>query len=128
MSCLRSSLHKSRLVRAQLIEVLREDYVTVARAKGLRERTLLVHHAIRNALIPMVTMMGLQLGFLLGGAVVTESVFARPGLGRTLVDAILYQDYPVVQGVVIVSAGLYVLLNLATDLAYGYLDPRIHHE
>ena len=118
----------ARLVRTQLIQVLKEEYITVARAKGVGETLLLVRHALRNALIPAITVIGLQFGFMLGGAVATESVFARPGLGRTLVDAILYQDYPVVQGIVIVSACLYTTINLAVDLAYGYLDPRIHHE
>jgi peptide/nickel transport system permease protein len=118
----------ARLVRTQLIHALREEYVSVARAKGLDERTLIVRHALRNALIPVVTVVGLQFGFMLGGAVATESVFARQGLGRTLVDAILYQDYPVVQGIVIVSAGLYTLINFAVDVLYGYLDPRIHRE
>jgi len=118
----------ARLVRAQLIEVLGKEFIIAARAKGLAENTLLVRHALRNALVPVVTVIGLQFGFMLGGAVVTESIFARQGLGRTLVDAILYQDYPLVQGVVIVSAGIYIVINLAVDLAYGYLDPRIHHE
>ena len=118
----------ARLVRTQLVEVLREDYINVARAKGLTEGALLLRHALRNALVPVVTVVGLQFGFMLGGAVATETVFARPGLGRTLVDAILYKDYPVVQGMVIVSAALYTAINLAVDLAYGYLDPRIHHE
>lgn len=118
----------ARIVRTRLIEVLREEYINVARAKGLDEWTLLLRHALRNALIPIVTVVGLQFGFMLGGAVATESVFARQGLGRTLVDAILYQDYPVVQGVVIVSAALYTTINLAVDLLHGYLDPRIHHE
>jgi ABC-type dipeptide/oligopeptide/nickel transport system permease component len=118
----------ARLVRTRLSEVLKEEFINVARAKGLDERTLLVRHAFRNALIPVITVIGLQFGFMLGGAVATESVFARQGLGRTLVDAILYQDYPIVQGVVIVSASLYTLINLAVDLLHGYLDPRIHHE
>jgi len=118
----------ARLVRTQLIHALREEHINVARAKGLDERTLIVRHALRNALIPVVTVVGLQFGFMLGGAVATESVFARQGLGRTLVDAILYQDYPVVQGIVIVSAGLYTLINLGVDVLYGYLDPRIHRE
>jgi peptide/nickel transport system permease protein len=118
----------ARLVRAELVEALGREYVRVARAKGLTERALLFRHALRNALVPVITVIGLQFGFMLGGAVATESVFARQGLGRTLVDAILYQDYPVVQGIVIVTAGLYALINLAVDLAYGALDPRIHHE
>jgi peptide/nickel transport system permease protein len=118
----------ARLVRAQLIDILKEEYINVARAKGLPAHQVLFGHALRNALIPVITIVGLQFGFMLGGAVATETVFARSGLGRTLVDAILYQDYPVVQGIVIVSAALYTLINLAVDLAYGYLDPRIHHE
>jgi ABC-type dipeptide/oligopeptide/nickel transport system permease component len=118
----------ARLVRAELVDALGRGYVTVARAKGLSERTVLVRHALRNALVPVITVIGLQFGFMLGGAVATESVFARQGLGRTLVDAILYQDYPVVQGVVIVSAALYSIINLTIDLAYGALDPRIHRE
>lgn len=118
----------ARLVRTRLVEILREDYINVARAKGLDERTLLLRHALRNALIPILTVIGLQFGFMLGGAVATESVFARQGLGRTLVDAILYQDYPVVQGIVIVSAVIYTMINLGVDLLHGILDPRIHHE
>ncbi len=118
----------ARLVRTRLVEVLREEYINVARAKGVDEWTLLLRHALRNALIPIVTVIGLQFGFMLGGAVATESVFARQGLGRTLVDAILYQDYPVVQGIVIVSAVLYTAINLGVDVMHGYLDPRIHYE
>jgi peptide/nickel transport system permease protein len=118
----------ARLVRTRLVEILREDYINVARAKGLDERTLLLRHALRNALIPILTVIGLQFGFMLGGAVATESVFARQGLGRTLVDAILYQDYPLVQGIVIVSATVYTMINLGVDLLHGVLDPRIHHE
>ena len=118
----------ARLMRTQLVEVLAQEYIRVARAKGLSESRLLLRHAFRNALIPVLTVIGLQFGFMLGGAVVTESVFARQGLGRTLVEAILYQDYPVVQGIVIVSAGLYTAINLVIDWTYGYLDPRIRHE
>ena len=118
----------ARLVRTQLIEVLNEAFINVARSKGLSENAVLLGHALRNALIPVVTMIGLQFGFTLGGAVATENVFARRGLGSTLADAILYQDYPVVQGIVILSAGLYIAINLLVDIAYGYLDPRIHHE
>ena len=118
----------ARLVRTELVDALSREYVTVARAKGVSEYALLIRHALRNALIPVITVIGLQFGFMLGGAVATESVFARQGLGRTLVDSILYQDYPVVQGIVIVSAGLYTVINLVIDLAYGWLDPRIHHE
>lgn len=118
----------ARLMRTQLGEVLAQEYIYVARAKGLNERTILLRHALRNALIPTLTVVGLQFGFMLSGAAVTESVFARQGLGRTLVDAILSQDYPLVQGIVLVNAAIYMLINLAIDLIYGYLDPRIHHE
>jgi peptide/nickel transport system permease protein len=118
----------ARMVRTQLIEELNQDYINVARAKGLSPRTLLIRHALRNALVPVLTLIGLQFGFMLGGAVVTESVFARQGLGRTLVDALLYHDYPVVQGIVLVSAGLYTAINLFVDLMHGYLDPRIRRE
>jgi peptide/nickel transport system permease protein len=118
----------ARLVRVQLAEVLREEYITVARAKGLAESTLLIRHALRRALVPVITVVGLQFGFMLGGAVATETVFGRPGLGRTLAEAIVYKDYPLVQGMVIVSAALYTIVNLAVELAYGYLHPRIHYE
>ena len=118
----------ARLVRTQLVDVLNEEYIYVARAKGLAENHILVFHALRNALIPVLTLIGLQFGFMLGGAVVTESVFARQGLGSTLVDAILRQDYPVVQGIVIVSAALYTAINLIVDMSYCYLDPRICRE
>jgi ABC-type dipeptide/oligopeptide/nickel transport system permease component len=118
----------ARLVRAHLGEVLDEQFISVGRAKGLSEGVLLVRYALRNALPPVLTLIGLQFGFMLSGAVVTESIFARQGLGRTLVDAILYQDYPVVQGVVLVSAGIYTGINLTVDLAHGFLDPRIVYE
>jgi peptide/nickel transport system permease protein len=117
----------ARVVRTELIEALGQDYIRVARAKGLSQTSILVHHALRNALIPVLTLIGLQFGFMLGGAAVTESVFARQGMGRTLVDAILYQDYPVVQGIVIVSAALYTAVNLVVDLAHYSLDPRISY-
>ncbi|MBL7202637.1 MAG: ABC transporter permease [Anaerolineae bacterium] len=118
----------ARLVRAHLGEVLDEQFISVGRAKGLSEGVLLVRYALRNVLPPVLTLIGLQFGFMLSGAVVTESIFARQGLGRTLVDAILYQDYPVVQGVVLVSAGIYTGINLTVDLAHGFLDPRIVYE
>lgn len=118
----------ARLVRANMVEVLRQEYVTVARAKGLAERGVIVRHALRNALIPVVTVLGLQFGFLLGGAVIVETVFARPGIGRLAVDSILAKDYPMVQGVVLFSAVVYVLVNLIVDISYAWLDPRIHYE
>lgn len=118
----------ARVMRTQLLEVLEKDYITVARAKGLRESSILARHALRNALVPVLTLVGLQFGFMLGGAVVTESVFARQGLGRTLVDAILYQDYPVVQGIVLVSAALYLVVNLVVEVLHCFLDPTICRE
>jgi peptide/nickel transport system permease protein len=118
----------ARLVRGSLLEVFDQDYINTARAKGLRERTLLVRHALKNALIPVITIIGLQFGFLLGGTVVTETIFSRPGIGRLLVNAILWKDFPVVQGVVLLAALVYTLVNLTIDIAYAYLDPRIHYD
>ena len=115
----------SRVMHASLIEVLSEDYVRTARAKGQREALVIWRHAVRNALIPVVTVAGLQLGYLLGGAVVTETVFAWPGLGRLLVQSILARDFPVVQASVLLLATTFVVINLLTDLIYGLLDPRI---
>ena len=115
----------SRIMHASLIEVLHEDYVRTARAKGQRESLVIWRHAVRNALIPVVTVAGLQLGYLLGGAVVTETVFAWPGLGRLLVQSILARDFPVVQAAVLLLATTFVAINLLTDLIYGLLDPRI---
>lgn len=117
----------ARLVRTQMLEVLPEDYITVARAKGVREPVILWRHALRNALIPVITVIGLQFGSLLGGTVVTESLFSRRGLGRLVVDAILWKDYPLIQGVVILGAGIYVGVNFVVDISYGLLDPRIRH-
>lgn len=115
----------ARLVRASMVEVLRQEYVAVARAKGLRESIVVTRHALRNALIPLVTTLGLEFGFLLGGAVVLESVFARPGLGRLTVEAILARDFPVVQGAVLFVATLYIIVNILIDVSYAWLDPRI---
>lgn len=115
----------TRLTRSSLLEELGKDYVRTARGKGLHERTVLLGHALRNALIPTVTMIGLQLGFLIGGAVVVETVFAWSGIGLLVVDSIFARDYPVVQGVVLVIAVLVVLINLAVDVVYTVLDPRI---
>ncbi|MCS6845004.1 MAG: ABC transporter permease [Caldilineales bacterium] len=118
---------QARMTRACMLEVLRMDYVRTARAKGVAERWVIYRHALRNALIPIVTIIGLQFGTLLGGAVLTETVFAWPGLGRLLVDAIGYRDYPVVQGTVLVVTLGFVLVNLAVDVLYAYLDPRIRY-
>jgi ABC-type dipeptide/oligopeptide/nickel transport system permease component len=115
----------ARLVRTQMLEVLPEDYISVARAKGVTEQMILWRHALRNALIPVITLIGLQFGALLGGTVVTESLFSRRGLGRLVVDAISWKDYPLVQGVVILGAAIYVGVNFVVDMSYGLLDPRI---
>ena len=117
----------ARLTRSSMLEVLRQEYIVTARAKGGSELYVLVRHALKNGLIPIVTVAGLQFGFLLGGTVVTETVFARPGLGRTAVEAILYKDIPVVQGIVLFVAVIYMLVNLMVDLCYALLDPRIRY-
>lgn len=114
-----------RIMRSSLVEVLDNQYVRTARAKGLRERLVIWRHGVRNALIPVVTVAGLQMGYLLGSAVVTETVFAWPGLGRLLVQSILARDFPVVQASVLVVAVTFILVNIATDLLYALLDPRI---
>jgi peptide/nickel transport system permease protein len=115
----------ARLVRSSLVEAMQQDYVQTARAKGLRERAVVVRHALKNALIPVVTVGGLQFGNLLGGTVVIETVFARPGIGHITVNGILERDFPVVQGVVLVSALTYVVANFLVDLTYTWIDPRI---
>jgi peptide/nickel transport system permease protein len=116
------------LTRSNMREVLNQEYITTGRAKGLSDQTLLLRHALKNALIPVVTIVGLQFGALLGGAVVIENVFARQGMGRLAVEAILNRDFPVVQGVVLVAATIYVLINLLVDISYAVLDPRIRYE
>ena len=118
----------ARLTRASLREVLVEDYIRTAWAKGLPRRIVYLRHALRNALLPVVTMLGLQFGAMLAGAVVTETVFSRPGLGRLVVSAILWKDYPLVQGIVLCMAAMYVLVNLLVDLLAAWLDPRIRDE
>ncbi len=115
----------TRLVRSTMLEVLSEDYVRTARAKGLRELAVVGGHALRNALIPLVTVVGLQFGYILGGAVVIETVFTWPGVGLFTIQAIVNRDYPVVQASVFILATAVVLINLLVDLAYGWLDPRI---
>jgi peptide/nickel transport system permease protein len=117
----------ARLTRTSMLEVLGQDFLTTARAKGLRERTVVLRHALKNAAVPVITLAGLQFGTLLGGAVVTETVFAWPGVGRLAVQSILVRDYPVVQAGVFVLALSFVMINLLVDLAYGQLDPRIRH-
>lgn len=115
----------ARMTRSSLVEVLGEDFVRTARAKGVGERRVVYVHALRNALLPVLTVAGLQFGSLLSGAIIIEKVFSRPGLGSTLVEAILERNYPVVQGSVLVIAVIYVVVNLVVDLTYGLIDPRI---
>lgn len=110
-----------------MVEVLQEDYVKTARSKGLREPVVQWRHALRNAILPTITLMGLNFGYLLSGAIIVETVFARPGIGRLIVDAILNKDFPVVQGAVLLTATVYLLVNLLTDISYGLIDPRIRH-
>jgi ABC-type dipeptide/oligopeptide/nickel transport system permease component len=115
----------ARLTRSSMLEVLGQDYVRTARAKGLGSGSVIVRHALRNALIPVVTVFGLQFGNLLAGAVIVETVFSRPGLGRLIVGGILAKDFPLVQGTVLFVAAAYVLINVVVDVAYAYVDPRI---
>jgi len=117
----------ARITRSSLLEVLRQDYVRTARAKGARAQAVLWRHALRNALPPIITVIGLQFGELLGGAILTETVFGWPGMGRLLVDSIFSRDYPVVQGLVIVFALMFALVNLAVDLLYERIDPRVRY-
>ena len=123
----RLSAATMRMTRSTLLEVLREDYVRTARAKGLVERVIIYKHALKNALIPVVTIVGGQLGTLLAGTVIVETIFALPGMGRLTVEAILFRDYPVVQTNVMLVAATLVTLNLLVDLTYAWLDPRIHY-
>ena len=118
----------SRMTRASMLEVLSRDYIRTARAKGSSEARVMLHHALRSGLIPVVTVAGLQFGYLLAGAVVTETVFAWPGIGRLLADAIFLRDFPIIQGGVLFIAVSFVLVNLLTDLAVAFLDPRIRYE
>ena len=120
-----SLARNARLVRSSMLEVLSQDYVTTARSKGLAERVVIIKHAFRNALIPVVTMLGLEFGFLLGGVVVTETVFSWPGVGRLVTNAITQRDIPVVQAAVVIFAVMFIVLNLFVDLLYAQLDPRI---
>src|SRR5438128_7107083 len=117
----------TRTLRSSLLEALGEDYVRTARAKGLSESGVIIGHVLKNAMIPVVTVLGLQLGTLIGGAVITEYVFALPGVGRLVVDAVFARDYPLVQGVVLLIAVGFILSNLAVDLLYGWIDPRIRY-
>jgi peptide/nickel transport system permease protein len=117
----------ARITRASVMEVLTEDYIRTAHAKGLSSRVVLIRHALKNAAVPIVTIIGIGIALLLGGVVVTESVFNIPGLGRLTVDAILHRDYPIIQGLILIFAGVYVLINLLVDISYTFLDPRIRY-
>jgi glutathione transport system permease protein len=118
----------ARFTRASFVEVMQEDFVRTARAKGLKERTVIAKHCLRNALIPVVTMMGLQFGFLLGGSIVVEAVFNWPGLGRLLVDAVNMRDYPVIQTLVLLFSLEFILINLVVDVLYGFINPTIRYQ
>lgn len=117
----------ARITRASVLEVLTEDYIRTARAKGLASNVILMRHALKNAAVPIVTIIGIGIALLIGGVVVTESVFNIPGLGRLTVDSILRRDYPIIQGIILLFAGVYVFINLLVDIAYTFLDPRIRY-
>ena len=117
----------ARLLRSSMLDVLSQDYVRTARAKGLHERSVLTRHALRNALIPVVTLAGIQIGYLLSGSVIVEVVFSWPGVGRLIVDSIGARDYPVVQAAVIMLALALIIVNLLVDILYALIDPRIHY-
>jgi peptide/nickel transport system permease protein len=118
----------ARMTRSSMLEVLRQDYVRTADSKGLRRRVVITQHALKNALLPVITIVGLQLGGLLGGALLTETIFSWPGMGLWTYRAILSRDYPIVQGAVLVSATIYVVVNLLVDVSYAYVDPRIRYQ
>ncbi len=117
----------ARMTRSSLLETFNQDYVRTARAKGVRQPAVVLRHALKNALIPILTVIGLQFGALLGGAILTETTFAWPGMGRLLVNAISSRDYPIIQGIVLTFALLFAAVNLAVDVLYAYVDPRIHY-
>ncbi len=118
----------ARMTRASMLEVARQDYIRTARATGYRERVVIFRHGLKNAMIPVLTVFGLEFGYMLGGAVLTETVFSLPGIGRLLVEGIFMRDYPVVQGAMMAVATTFVLVNLLTDVAYAFFDPRIRYE
>jgi peptide/nickel transport system permease protein len=117
----------ARITRTSMLDILAEDYIRTAHAKGLAPERVLIGHALKNAGVPIVTVIGVGLALLIGGVVITESVFGIPGIGRLTVDAILSRDYPVIQGVILVFSGIYVLVNLLVDLSYVFIDPRIRY-
>jgi peptide/nickel transport system permease protein len=117
----------ARITRSTMLEVLRQDYIRTARAKGLNERVVLSRHALKNAMLPVITVLGLQLGALLGGTVIIESVYALPGLGTLLLGSVTLKDFPQIQGIVLFFAVVVVLLNLIVDVSYGWFDPRVRY-
>jgi peptide/nickel transport system permease protein len=117
----------TRITRSEMLSMRSHDHVRTARAKGLPENRVILKHVLRNALIPVVTVIGLQLGLLLSGAVLTESIFALPGLGRLMINSILFRDYPVVQAAALLTAAVFVVVNLIVDISYAWLDPRIRY-
>jgi peptide/nickel transport system permease protein len=121
-----SSAQLMRLTRATMLEVVQQDYVRTARAKGIRERRVIGVHALKNALLPVITVLGMNLGYLLGGTVIVETIFSWPGVGKYAIDAIFLRDYPVIQGFVLYMAVIFLLVNLLVDLTYRWLDPRLH--
>jgi peptide/nickel transport system permease protein len=118
----------SRLTRASMLEVMSEDYITTARAKGLDGKRVLIAHALRNALLPVVTMLGLNLGFMLQGSVLVETVFGWPGIGRLMFDSIFMRDYPILMGILLLVSSMVIIANLLTDILYGFLDPRVRYQ
>jgi len=124
----RSSASVARLMRSSLVQVIHEDYVRTARAKGLKESAVILRHALKNALIPVVTIIGLQFGGMLSGATIIETVFARPGIGKLAVTAVVQKDFPLIQGTILFTAFIYVLANFLVDLSYAWLDPRVRYE
>ncbi|NAP00705.1 ABC transporter permease subunit, partial [Halomonas sp. MG34] len=118
----------ARMTRSSMLEVMKQDYIRTADAKGLKTRLIIFHHALKNAFLPVLTVIGLQFGLLLGGAVLTETIFSWPGIGRYVYLAVLGRDYPVVQSTILIVATIFVLVNLLTDLLYKYFDPRIRYE
>ena len=116
-----------RMTRTMMLEVLRQDYIRTAWAKGLKERVIVMRHALKNALIPVVTIVGIQIPFLIGGTVVIEQIFSLPGMGRLIVDAINQRDYPLISGTALLFTVILVLVNLVIDLSYAYLDPRVYY-
>ena len=118
----------ARLTRSSMLEVLSKDYIRTAQAKGLKKSAVVVKHALRNALLPVITVVGIQFGSMLGGAVVTETVFAWPGVGRLVINAITQRDFPLVQGGVLMMAVIFTLVNLVVDICYAFVNPRIRYE